>query len=160
MLGTLMFLGDLLMELFPNVHLVGVLCVTYAVVFRFKALIPIYIYVMLNGLYAGFSLWWVPYTYVWAILWGMAMLIPPRLPGRVRCVIYPIVAALHGFAFGVLYSPAQALMFGLDWQGMLAWIASGLYFDIIHGISNFALGFLVLPLSELLKRLLRSARVL
>ena len=51
-------------------------------------------------------------------------------------------------------------MFGLDWQGMLAWIASGLYFDIIHGISNFALGFLVLPLSELLKRLLRSARVL
>ena len=160
MLGTLMFLGDLLMELFPNVHFVGVLCVTYTVVFRFRALIPIYIYVMLNGLYAGFSLWWVPYTYIWAILWGMTMLVPTRLPSRAKCVIYPVIAAIHGFAFGILYAPAQALMFHLDWRGMLAWVASGVYFDLIHGISNFAMGFLVLPLSELFKKLLRSARVL
>lgn len=160
MLGTLMFLGDLLMELFPNVHFVGVLCVTYAVVFRFRALIPIYIYVMLNGLYAGFSLWWVPYTYIWAILWGMTMLVPTRLPNRAKCVIYPVIAAIHGFAFGILYAPAQALMFHLDWRGMLAWVASGVYFDLIHGISNFAMGFLVFPLSELFKKLLRSARVL
>lgn len=160
MLGTLMFLGDLLMEALPNVHFVGALCVTYAVVFRFKALIPIYIYVLMNGLYGGFSLWWMPYTYIWLPLWGAAMLIPRRLSPKVKCVIYPIITAMHGFAFGILYAPAQALMFHLDWRGMLAWIASGLYFDLIHGISNFAMGFLVFPLSELFKKLLRSARVL
>ena len=160
MLGTLMFLGDLLMEVFPNVHFVGALCVTYAVVFRFKALIPIYIYVLMNGLYGGFSLWWMPYTYIWLPLWGVAMLIPRRLSPKVRCVIYPIITAIHGFAFGILYAPAQALMFNLDWRGLLAWIASGLYFDLIHGVSNFAMGFLVFPLSELFKKLLRTARVL
>ncbi len=153
MLGTLMFLGDLLMELFPNMHFVGVLCVTYAVVFRFKALIPIYIYVLMNGLYAGFSLWWLPYTYIWLPLWGVAMLIPRRLNAKVKCVIYPIITAVHGFLFGILYAPAQALMFGLDFNGLLAWIVSGLYFDIIHGVSNFFMGFLVFPLSELMKKL-------
>ena len=160
MLGTLMFLGDLIMEVFPNVHFVGALCVTYAVVFRFKALIPIYIYVLMNGLYGGFSLWWMPYTYIWLPLWGVAMLIPRRLSPKVRCVIYPIITAIHGFAFGILYAPAQALMFNLDWRGLLAWIASGLYFDLMHGVSNFAMGFLVFPLSELFKKLLRTARVL
>ncbi len=155
MLGTIMFIGDLLMEALPNVHFVGVLCVAYTAVFRFKALIPIYVYVLLNGLYAGFSLWWVPYIYIWAILWGMAMLIPRRASGRVKCAIYPIVTAIHGFAFGVLYAPAQALMFGLDFHGMLAWIASGLYFDLIHGISNFAMGFLAFPLAELMQKLLK-----
>lgn len=151
-----MFMGDLLMEALPNIHLVGALCVTYAVVFRFKALIPIYIYVLMNGVYGGFSLWWMPYTYIWLPLWAVAMLIPRRLNPRVKCVIYPIITAIHGFLFGVLYAPAQALMFGLDFNGMLAWIASGLYFDLIHGISNFFMGFLVFPLSELMKKLLKK----
>ncbi|MBR2453730.1 MAG: hypothetical protein IKB35_01875, partial [Clostridia bacterium] len=63
MLGSLMFCSKLIMEALPNIHLLGMLTMTYTLVFRKKALIPIYVYVMLNGLYSGFNMWWVPYLY-------------------------------------------------------------------------------------------------
>ena len=70
MLGALMYASKVLMEALPNVHLLGVFVVALTVVYRKKALYPIYTYVFLNGLMAGFSLWWLPYLYLWAILWG------------------------------------------------------------------------------------------
>lgn len=158
MLASLMFISKLVMEMLPNIHLLGTLTVLYTVVYRKKALIPIYIYVILNGVYAGFAYWWVGYTYIWAILWGMAMLIPKRIPDRVAAFLYPAVSALHGFAFGILYAPSQALVFGLSLKQMITWIIAGLPFDIIHGISNLASGLLILPLSKLLLRLENTYR--
>ena len=157
MLGAITFLSDILMELLPNIHLVAVLVLTFTAVFRVKALIPMYVYVLLSGVFSGFSLWWVPYLYVWLPLWALALLVPKGAPRWVKCVFYPTIAALHGFAFGILYSPAQALMFGLDFEGMIAWIIAGIPFDLIHGISNLALGLLIYPLTELFDRLLRGA---
>ena len=153
MLGALLFCSKIIMEALPNIHLLGMLTMVYTIVFRTKALKPIYIYVVLNGLYAGFNLWWFPYLYIWTILWGITMLLPKKLSKKIGFWVYPLICGLHGFAFGALYAPAQAIMFGLDLNGMLAWIAAGLPFDLIHGISNLAVGFLILPLSELLKRL-------
>lgn len=153
MLAAIMFCSKVVMEFLPNVHLLGVLTMVYTIVFRSKALIPIYGYVLLNGLYAGFSIWWVPYLYIWTILWGITMLLPRKMPKGVKTVVYPIVCALHGLAFGVLYAPAQAIMFGLNGEQTLAWILSGVGFDLIHGIGNLAVGLLILPLSELLTRL-------
>ena len=80
MLGTLMFTSKLLMELLPNVHLLGAFTMSYTVAFRKKALIPIYVYVFVNGVYAGFATCWIPYLYVWAVLWGVVMLLPKRMP--------------------------------------------------------------------------------
>lgn len=53
MLGTLMFCSKIIMELLPNIHLLGMFTMVYTLVFRKKALYPIYIYVFLNGLFAG-----------------------------------------------------------------------------------------------------------
>ena len=157
MLGTLLFCTKIIMEALPNIHLLGMLIMVYTLVFRVKALIPIYLFVLLNGLYAGFSPWWVPYLYVWTVLWGVTMLLPRRMPIKVASVIYPLVCALHGLAFGVLYAPAQALLFGLNFKQMLVWIATGFPFDLIHGISNLIVGTLILPLSLLLKKLIDRA---
>lgn len=156
MLGTLMFCSKLIMELLPNIHLLGMLIMSITVVFRAKALIPIYIYVILNGIYAGFALWWIPYLYVWTLLWCFTMLFPKNMSKKVSAIAYPIVCALHGFMFGILYAPAQALMYGFNFDQMLVWIAGGSVFDIIHGISNFFTGMLILPLSELIKKLLQT----
>ena len=41
MLGTIMFCSKIVMEFLPNVHLLGALTITYTLVFRAKALIPI-----------------------------------------------------------------------------------------------------------------------
>lgn len=153
MLGTLMFCGDILMEWAPNIHFVGVLLATYTVVYRVRALIPLYVYVFLNGVYGGFGLWWMPYLYVWLFLWGGVMLLPKRMPRKVAVPVYMGICGLFGLAFGILYAPFQALAFGLDFRGTLAWIAAGLPFDAVHAVGNLVGGSLILPLSELLRRL-------
>ena len=84
------------------------------------------------------------------------MLLPKNMPRAVACVVYPIICALHGLFFGALYAPVQALMFNFTFEQTLTWIAAGLTFDIIHMIGNFAVGLLILPVSEVLKRLVKN----
>lgn len=152
LLAALMCLGDFAMEWLPNVHFVGVLIVITTVVYRKYALLPIYVYVLIQGLVGGFSPWWIAYLYIWAILWGGIMLIPQKLPKKAKYILYTIVCALHGFLFGVLYAPAQALLFGLDFKGTFAWIAAGFYFDMLHGVGNLVLGAtLIYPMVKILK---------
>ena len=157
MLGAVMFCSKIVMEVLPNVHLLGTFTMVFTVTYRKKALIPIYVYVFINGLYAGFATWWVPYLYIWSVLWAITMLIPQNLPKKAACIIYPIVCALHGFAFGTLYAPAQALLFGLNFEQMIAWIISGLPWDVIHGVGNLFAGTLIVPLSELSKKIMKQA---
>ena len=153
MLATIIFLSKLLMEWAPNIHLVGMLIMVYTLVYRRKALIPIYAYIFLFGLYYGFATWWVPYLYIWAVLWAVTMLLPRNMPKKTAVPVYMLVCGLHGLCYGILYAPAQALMFGLDFKGMLAWIAAGFTFDAIHAAGNFAAGILIIPLTELLENL-------
>ena len=77
-LGAIIFVSKLVMEAFPNIHIIGMLIVAITVVFRAKALYPIYVFVFLNGLFSGFPLWWIPYLYVWTVLWVFVMLIPKK----------------------------------------------------------------------------------
>ena len=156
MLGAIMFCSKLIMEFLPNIHIVGMLIMLYTVVFRWKALIPIYIFVFLTGIYAGFGFWWVPYLYIWAVLWAVTMLLPKNMPRAAALVVYPIVCGLHGLLYGVLYAPVQALMFGFSSEMTCAWIVSGLYFDLLHGIGNVIFGTFVYPLSQLLKKLTKK----
>lgn len=158
MLGAAMYASKLLMEFLPNVHLLGVFTIAVTIVYRKKALYPIYIYVLINGLFAGFSLWWMPYLYMWTVLWGAVMLLPRQMPPKVRPLVYMAVCAGHGFLFGTLYAPAQALLFGLDLRGTIAWIVTGLPWDVLHGISNFFCGALILPLVSVLRLADRNAR--
>ena len=110
MLGALMYASKAFMELLPNVHLLGVFTISFTLVYRKKALYPIYTYVLLNGLFAG-------------------------------------------FLFGTLYAPAQAILFGLSFKGMIAWIIAGLPWDFVHGVSNFFCGILIVPIVTLLRKL-------
>ena len=151
MLGAVMYASKLLMELIPNVHLLGVLVVAFTVVYRKKALYPIYIYVLLNGIFCGFAAWWVPYLYVWTVLWGAVMLLPQKMPKAIRPVVYMAVCSAHGFLFGTLYAPAQALLYGLSLEGMVGWIIAGLPWDCIHGVSNFFCGILIVPVISVLR---------
>lgn len=153
MLGTVMYVSKIIMEFVPNVHLLGVFTITYTLVYRKKALYPLYVYVLLNGIFAGFATWWIPYLYIWTILWGVTMLLPKNIPSKARPFVYMGVCAMHGFLFGTLYAPAQALLFHLDFKGMIAWIIAGLPWDMIHGVSNFFCGILIVPLTKVLRSL-------
>ena len=150
MLGALMYASKMIMEVAPNVHLLGVFTIAFTVVYRKKALYPIYTYVLLNGIFCGFATWWIPYLYLWAVLWGATMLLPKRIPEKLRPLVYMLLCAAHGFLFGPLYAPAQALLYGLSFQKMVAWIISGLPWDFVHGVSNFFCGILIVPIVKIL----------
>lgn len=150
MYGALMFVSKWVMEFLPNVHLIGVFVVLFTVVYRKKALIPIYVFVFITGFFNGFNLWWVPYLYIWTVLWAFAMLIPEKTPNKLKVFLYPAICSLHGLLYGTLYAPFQAIAFGLDFKQTVAWIVAGFPFDIIHSVSNLIVGFLIYPLSEVL----------
>ena len=151
MLGAVMYASKIIMEFIPNVHLLGVFTVAFTVVYSKKALYPIYTYVILNGVFSGFTAWWVPYLYLWTVLWGAVMLLPKKMPKKIQPVVYMSVCAAHGFLFGTLYAPAQAVIYGLSFKGMVAWIIAGLPWDCIHGVSNFLCGILILPIASALR---------
>ena len=152
MLASIMYVSKIIMDSFPNIHLIGTLTIAYTLVYRKKALFIIYTFVFITGLFNGFGVWWIPYLYIWTILWGMTMLLPKNIPNQLKPIVYMILCASHGFLYGILYAPSQALLFGLDSSGMIAWIMSGLYFDLIHGISNFTIGTLILPIVNILQK--------
>lgn len=158
MLGALMYASKVIMEVLPNIHLIGTFIVAMTVVYRRKALYPLYIFVLLTGLMNGFGTWWIPYLYIWTVLWGMTMLIPKRIPDKAKPIVYSAVCSLHGFLYGVLYAPAQALIFGLDFEATLTWIATGIPFDITHGISNFICGLLICPIITILSKAEKFAK--
>ena len=153
MLGSLMFCSKLLLEWAPNIHLLALFIIVFTRVYRAKALLPIYVFVLLSGLYMGFHVWWLPYLYAWTLLWAAVMLLPRRLPNAIAAPVFVVLAALHGLLFGTLCAPVQALAWGLSFKATLAWIAAGLYFDLAHAVGNAIAATLALPLIRLLTRL-------
>lgn len=152
MLGVIMFLSKLLMEFLPNFHLLGMLITAYTIVYRKDALKPIYIFVLISGLYYGFAIWWIAYLYIWAILWAAIMLLPKNMKPKFAVPVYMLISGLHGLLYGTLYAPAQAIFYGLDFKTTIAWIISGLPFDAMHAVGNVVTGILILPVVAALKK--------
>lgn len=150
-LGGLLVAMVFAFQALPNIHPVGMLIMVYTVVFRWRALIPVYVFVILYGSFYGFAQWWIPYLYVWAVLVVITAILPKKMPTRAGMIVYPLVCALFGLLFGALYAPAQAVMYGYDFATTLKWISTGLPFDVIHALGNLGMGLLVLPLSKLVK---------
>ena len=153
MFAAMMFISKIVMEFLPNIHLIGMFVVLLTVVYRKKALIPIYLFVLLSGIYGGFAVWWIPYLYVWTVLWAVTMLLPQNMSKTTKMVVYPLICALHGLCFGVLYAPVQMLIFSFDFKQITAWVIAGLGFDITHAIGNFVAGLLIYPLSTILVKI-------
>lgn len=154
MLGALMFASKQVTENLPNIHLLGMFTMVYTLVYRRLGLIPVYVFIFLEGLWAGFALWWYPYLYLWAVLWGATMLLPRRMPVWLQIPVYMIVCALHGLCYGALYSPFQCYAFlGGDWNRTLLWIQLGFPWDVLHAGGNLAAGTLIVPLVQLLRKL-------
>lgn len=158
MLGAVLFAAKVVFEALPNIHPVAMLIMVYTIVYRVRALFPLYLFILLFGAFYGFSVWWIPYLYIWTILWAVTMLLPKNMKPKIAMIVYPCVCGLFGLCYGALYAPAQALLYGFDLPTTLKWIAAGLPFDALHAIGNAAMGLLILPLSKLLGKLAVQGR--
>lgn len=153
LLAAIMLVSKLLLEAIPNFHLLAVFTVAITVVYRQKALYPIYLYAFLQGIVGGFGLWWLPHLYLWLLLWGATMLLPRNMKKATATIAYTALCGLHGLLYGTLYAPAQAILFGLDFKGTITWIIAGFPFDLVHAAHNLILGaVLIMPIIMVLTK--------
>lgn len=153
MLGCILFMSKIITELLPNIHPVTMFICVYTLVYRARAIIPVYVFVAVSGLFYGFAPWWIPYLYIWALAWALFMLIPRSASLKLKGILSTVFCALHGLLYGALYAPAQAVLFGLNFKGMIAWLVAGIPFDILHMCGNIIISVLVIPLYKVISRL-------
>ena len=148
MLAALMFCAKFAMQNLPNVHLGAVLLIVATLRFGIKTLYMVFVYIMLEGLFFGFSIWWVPYIYIWAIL--VLAVLPQRK--HKSWLLLSVTGALHGYLFGAMCAIVTAVVGGLH-AGFAFWV-SGIPYDLIHGTSNLILCLILLrPLDKLTQKL-------
>jgi len=151
MLGALTFGAKVVMSSLPNIEPVSLMVMLFAVVFGWKALYPIYLYVLMEVLLYGINLWNVNYLYIWLILaaaaYGMRKLQNP--------LWWALLSGTFGMAFGLLCSPVYMAIGGFNY-GIRWWLA-GIAFDVPHAIGNFCIALvLFVPLRKLLEKLYRK----
>ena len=147
-LGALTFGAKVAMSALPNIEPVSLMVMLFAVVFGWKALYPVYLYVLMEVMLYGINLWNINYLYVWTLLAVAAILLR-----RLRNPIWwALLSGVFGMAFGLLCSPVYIAIGGVDYA--LRWWLAGIPFDIPHAIGNFVIALVLFaPLRRLLERL-------
>lgn len=148
MLGALTFGMKVAMAGLPNIEPVSLMVMLMAVVFGWKCLYPIYLYVGLEILLYGINLWNINYLYVWLLL-AMGAIAMRKLQNPLW---FALLSGLFGICFGLLCTPVYWVLDG--WQYALRWWATGAGFDVAHAIGNFTIALVLFyPLRKLLTKL-------
>lgn len=148
MLGALTFGAKVAMSSLPNIEPVSLMVMLFAVVFGWKALYPMYLYVLMEILLYGINLWNINYLYVWLVLALCAMAMR-RLQ---HPVWWALLSGVFGMAFGLLCSPVYVFIGGFDYA--FRWWIAGIAYDIPHAIGNFVIALVLFkPLRNLMEKL-------
>lgn len=149
LMGALLLAAQAALSFLPNIELVSLLLVIYALCFPLRqALMACFVFVLLEGLLYGFGLWWVMYLYSWPLL----VLLARRMRYHPTRAGAALLSGGFGLSFGALCAIPYLLMGGLAYG--VGWWTSGIPFDIAHCLGN-VLAALVLfnPLLRLFSRL-------
>ncbi len=147
-LGALMFALKLAMAALPNIEPVSLLVMLLAVVFGWRAIYPVGLYVVLEILVFGIGTWNICYLYVWPILLIAAILLR-NMPGSLG---WALLSGVFGLAFGALCGVVDVFIGGFAFAAA-KW-ASGIPFDLLHCGGNFAIALVLFaPLRRLLTEL-------
>jgi len=147
-LGALTFAAKYVMSFLPNIEPVSLMVMLFAVVFGWKGLYPIYLYVAIEVLFYGLGLWNINYLYIWAVLAVAAWL----LRGMRHPLGWAMLSGVFGLLFGALCGIVDIFIGGIPYA-VTKWI-SGIPFDIMHCAGNFVIALLLFrPMRELMERL-------
>lgn len=136
-----------------NVEVVSILVICFSVVFGWKILPSIYIFVLAELLLYSPHLWTLMYLYVWTVLAIVAILLRRFKNPFLWCFI----CGFFGFAFGFFCAIPYFFIGG--WTAGISYWLAGLSFDVPHGIFNFVTGFLFVPLTAVLRKCKRKMRI-
>lgn len=148
LLAALMFVGQVALAALPNIEPVTLILMACTLVYGWKTLLPMYVFVVLEGLIYGFSLWWIGYLYVWLVIVAATRL----LRGTGSYVVLAVAAGVFGLMFGALFAIMDVFIGGAVFA-FTKWVA-GIGFDLMHCVSNFVISLALLkPVHKLLLRL-------
>jgi energy-coupling factor transport system substrate-specific component len=137
MMSAIMIAVQVVLGFLPNIELVSLLIILYTLIFGRRTVYIIYVFVVVEGIIYGFGLWWFNYLYVWTVLFLIVLLLrKARSP-----FLWAAVSGSFGLGFGALCSIPYFITGGIP-SGFAYW-TSGIPFDIIHGIGNFAVALVL-----------------
>lgn len=147
-LGALTFAAKYVMSFLPNIEPVSLCVMLFAVVFGKKWVYPVYLYVAMEILFYGISLWNINYLYIWTVLAVAAYLLRQmRHP-----LGWALVSGTFGLLFGALCGIVDVFIGGFGYA-VTKWV-SGIPFDILHCAGNFVIALMLfVPLRNLLEKL-------
>ena len=148
MLGALTFAAKYGLSFLPNFEPVSLMVMLFAVVFGKKWVYPVYLYVAMEILFYGISLWNINYLYIWAVL-----AIAARLLRNMRSPLgWALLSGAFGLLFGALCGIVDVFIGGFGYA-VTKWV-SGIPFDILHCAGNFVIALVMFqPLRKLMERL-------
>ena len=145
-LGAMTFAAKYVMSFLPNIEPVSLMVMLFAVVFGWKWVYPVYLYVVMEILFYGISLWNINYLYIWAVLAVAAMF----LRDMKSPLGWAMLSGVFGLLFGALCGIVDIFIGGFTYA-VTKWV-SGIPFDIAHCGGNFIIALLLFkPLRNLLE---------
>lgn len=145
-LGAMTFAAKYVMSFLPNIEPVSLMVMLFAVVFGWKWVYPVYLYVVMEILFYGISLWNINYLYIWAVLAVAAMF----LRDMKSHLGWAMLSGVFGLFFGALCGIVDIFIGGFTYA-VTKWV-SGIPFDIAHCGGNFVIALLLFkPLRNLLE---------
>lgn len=132
----------------PNVELVTLLIILYALVFGRRVFYAVAVFVLLEGCLYGFGIWWAAYVYIWPLLAALAFLFRKRE----AVWFWSIFAGGYGLIFGALCAVPYFIVDG--WHAAMTWWVAGIPYDLLHCVSNVVLCRILFgPLYRVLRKL-------
>ena len=146
LMGALLVVSKQAMSGLPNIEPVTLLIILFALELPRETPGAITVFLVLQGVLYGFGLWWAMKGEAYDEL-------SPLLHRMDNAFFWAVFSGLYGLCFGGLcaavYLVAKTPAFALSW-----WL-SGLSYDAMHGVGNFAL---MLLLYRPLRTALRTAK--
>lgn len=149
LLGALLYVAQVALAFLPNIEIVSLLIVIFTLLFQEDARYICLVYVVFNGLQAGFGLWWWTYLLVWPLFSVVVDWLSRVVQADWR--VWSFVLGGFGLIFGALF--AIPYIFVISPKYALAYWIAGIPWDLTHGISNFVIGWFAGPrLFSLIRR--------
>lgn len=147
-ISALMVAGKEALSFIPNVHPVMLLITIATLVYRWKAMLCVLCFDLIEIIIYGFGLWSIMYLYIWPLA---AVLVIAFSKNESR-LFWAIFCGCFGLLFGALCALPYIFTSGIK-AAFTYWLA-GIPYDLIHGASNFVITFILFkPLLKLLIKL-------
>lgn len=138
-----------IMASLPNVEPVTLLVILYTLFFGKKVIYILTAYLLFEGCWYGFGIWWFTYAYTWPLLALLAYLFR-----RQKSVwFWSLLSGTFGLMFGALSAVPYFFIGGAALA--FSWWIAGIPYDFIHCMSNAVLCMtLFVPLNRILNQLM------